>query len=78
MVDATGVDHAWGICTKYLTNWFNLDNARAAKRKFIEIVVIGKEFKPSFTPDRPEEVFQIMWEYHTKAGSLYHQQKEIR
>jgi hypothetical protein len=34
--------------------------------------------KPSFSPDRPDEVFQLIWEYHTQDGSKYHEEKEAK
>lgn len=61
-----GVDHNWGLCGKHLNNWFPYDSNRDVKKKFIEIALKGQSIKPSITPDDPEEVFKIIWEYHTK------------
>ena len=61
LVNSDGVTHRWGVCGKYLNNWFPLDNKRNLKNKFIEIKVKGKDIKPSITPDDPDRVFQILW-----------------
>ena len=28
LIDSEGVNHRWGVCGKYLNNWFNLDKKR--------------------------------------------------
>ena len=71
LVNSDGVTHRWGVCGKYLNNWFPLDNERKNKKKFIEIQIKGRKIKPSITPDEPEKVLQIIWENHTKEGSEY-------
>ena len=35
LIDTAGVTHRWGICGKYLNNWFPLDSERKNKQKFI-------------------------------------------
>lgn len=55
------MSHRWGICTKYLNNWFNLDNKRSGKKNFIGIKLKNRNVKPSFTPDDAQKVFQIIW-----------------
>ena len=71
LVSSEGVTHRWGICGKYLNNWFPLDGARKDKKKFIEIVLKGRKIRPSITPEDPEKVFQLIWENHTKDGAEY-------
>jgi len=71
MQDAEGVDHRWGLSTKYLNNWFPLDNDRKKKTKFIEFKIKGKNTKPSITPDDPQKVFKIIWETQTPEGKKY-------
>ena len=71
LVNSDGVTHRWGICGKYLNNWFPLDNERKNKKRFIEITLKGKKIKPSITPDDPEKVFQLIWENHTAEGLEY-------
>ena len=71
LVNSDGVTHTWGICGKYLNNWFPMDGSRKNKKKFIEIVLKGRKIKPSFTPEDPDKVFQIIWENHTKEGAEY-------
>ncbi len=66
-----GVTHRWGICTKYLNNWFPLDSKRGEKKKFLSIKLKNKDIKPSITPDDPEKVFQIIWENQTEQGRDY-------
>ncbi len=66
-----GVNHRWGICSKYLNNWFNLDSKRGEKKKFISIKMKDKNIKPSFTPNEPEKVLQIIWENQTIQGRDY-------
>jgi hypothetical protein len=40
--------------------------------------VRGHTIKPSITPDCPEVVFNLIWEYHTKDGLEYlHKCEEI-
>lgn len=68
MQSSEGVTHRWGVCSKYLNNWFPLDNNRKAKTKFIEIVLKGKRTRPSITPDSPEKVFELIWRLRTKEG----------
>jgi hypothetical protein len=71
MTSSEGVDHRWGICGKYLNNWFPLDSNRKNKTKFIEIVLKGRKTRPSITPDDPDKVFRIIWENHTPEGQKY-------
>jgi hypothetical protein len=68
MQSSEGVTHRWGVCPKYLNNWFPLDNHRKKKTKFIEFVLTGKKTRPSITPDYPEKVFQLIWQIRTKEG----------
>ncbi len=63
-----GAQHKWGICTKYLNNWFCFDSKRQNKTHFIAIKMKGRNVKPSFTPDDAQKVLQIIWEGHTKVG----------
>jgi hypothetical protein len=63
-----GATHSWGTCTKYMNNWFPLDRKRSGKKKFIALRIKNKNIKPSFTPDDPDKVFQIIWENHTPQG----------
>jgi hypothetical protein len=65
------VTHRWGICPKYLNNWFSLDRNRKNKTKFIELVIKGKKTRPSFTPDFPDKVFKIIWEVRTEEGQKF-------
>jgi len=65
MLDTEDVDHKWGLCGKYLNNWFPYDKNRDIKKKFIEIKLKGEKIRPSITPDEPERVFGLIWEYHT-------------
>jgi hypothetical protein len=71
LITTEGVTHRWGICGKYLNNWFPLDPSRKNKEKFIEITLKGKAIKPSITPDDPDKVLKIIWENHTKEGQQY-------
>lgn len=66
-----GVTHKWGVPTKYLNNWFPYDANRKKKNKFIEFRLKGRKMRPSITPDDPEKVFNIIWEYHTPEGQKY-------
>jgi hypothetical protein len=50
LISTDGVTHRWGICGKYLNNWFPYDNDRKNKKKFIEIVLKGRKTRPSITP----------------------------
>ena len=61
----------WGVCPTYLNNWFPYNSDRSNKKKFIEIKVRGSDIKPSITPDYPEIVLGLIWEYHTKDGLEY-------
>lgn len=71
LLDAEGVNHRWGTCGKYLNNWFPYDSERKNKKKFIEIVIKGRNTKPSITPDDPDKVFLIIWENFTPEGKEY-------
>ena len=66
--DLDGVSHRWGVCAKYLNNWFPLDSDRKKKTKFIELIVKGKKTRPSITPDDPEKVAKLIWEHYTIEG----------
>lgn len=68
MIDTDGVTHTWGVCPKYLNNWFHMDRNRKSKKKFIEISMKGRKIRPCITPDDPEKVFKIIWENHTPEG----------
>lgn len=35
MQSTEGVTHRWGVCPKYLNNWFPLDTNRKAKTQFL-------------------------------------------
>ncbi len=69
--NSEGVDHRWGICSKYLNNWFPYDGNRKSKTKFIEIVLKGKKTRPSITPDDPDKAAKIIWENFTPEGKAY-------
>lgn len=71
LLDSQGVTHRWGICGKFLNNWFPLDLHRFGKTKFIEIILKGKKTRPSITPQDPEKVFKIIWENFTPEGKEY-------
>jgi len=71
MINSEGVAHRWGLCGKYLNNWFPLDTDRKNKTKFIEIILKGRKTRPSITPDNPDKVFQIIWEKFTPEGKEY-------
>ena len=71
LLDTQEVDHKWGLCGKHLNNWFPYDSKRDLKKKFIEIVLKGEKIRPSITPDDPDLVFGLIWEYHTKEGQEY-------
>jgi len=64
-MDSAGVEHRWGLSSKYLNNWFPLDNDRKRKHKFIEFVLKGKKVHPSITPEDPDLVFKLIWENQT-------------
>lgn len=66
--DAAEVDHSWGVCGKYLNNWFPLDRTRKNKAKFIAIHTKGKNIIPSFTPEDPNKVLNIIYENFTDEG----------
>lgn len=66
-----GVEHRWGVCGKYLNNWFPYDGNRKAKTKFIEIILKGKKTRPSITPDDPEKAWKAIWENFTPEGKAY-------
>jgi hypothetical protein len=66
--DSVEAGHNWGICTKHLNSWFPLDRQRKSKKKFIAIYVKGKTIRPSFTPDEPQKVFNMIWENFTEEG----------
>jgi hypothetical protein len=68
MNSTDGVNHSWGLCSKYLNNWFNYDSKRKEKKKFISIKIKDKNIKPSITPDNSDKVFQIIWENQTDLG----------
>jgi hypothetical protein len=68
---AEGVDHRWGICGKFLNNWFPYDSERKGKDKFIEIILKGKKTRPSFTPDDPDKAFKVIWENFTLEGRAF-------
>lgn len=68
-----GVTHRWGVCRKFLNNWFPLDQNRKSKTKFIEIVLKGKKTRPSITPDFPEKVVDLILKSRTQEG-----QKELK
>lgn len=55
-----GVNHRWGVCGKYLNNWFPYDGNRKNKTKFIEIIEKGKKIRSSITPDDPDLAFKIL------------------
>ena len=61
LMSSEGVTHRWGICSKYLNNWFPIDSNRKNKTKFIEIKLKGRNTKPSITHDDPDKVFRIIW-----------------
>jgi len=71
LLDSEGVTLSWGICGKYLNNWFPMQTGRKNKTKFIEITIKGKKIKPSFSPDHPQKLFQIIWEHFTPEGKKY-------
>lgn len=78
MHDSKGVEHRWGICGKYLNNWFPIDIDRKLKNKFIEIVLKGKKTKPSITPKNPERVFAILWEKLTPEGRAAVEERKLK
>ena len=61
LIPTDGVEHRWGVCTKYLNNWFPLDSKRKQKKHFIEVILKGKKTKPSFTPEDPQKCFEVLW-----------------
>ena len=71
LVPLNGVKHRWGINSKFLNNWFPLDNHRNQKEKFIEIRLKGKKTRPSLTPDLPDQVFQILWQNFNPEGQKF-------
>jgi len=71
LIDSEEVNHRWGVCRKYLNNWFPLDTERKNRTKFIELKVKGRKIRPSITPIDPEKVFQIIWENYTPEGKDY-------
>lgn len=66
--DGIGAGQNWGLCTKYLNNWFPLDRSRKNKLKFVAIHMKGKKIIPSFTPEDPEKVIQVIYENFTEEG----------
>lgn len=71
LLSSEGVTHRWGVCGKYLNNWFPLDSERKNKNKFIEIILKGRKTRPSITPDDPDKVFRLIWENYTPEGKEY-------
>ena len=71
LYSSEGVAHRWGVCGKYLNNWFPYDGNRKNKTKFIEIILKGGKTRPSITPDDPDAAFKIIWENFTKEGRDY-------
>ncbi len=71
LIDSEGVNHKWGVSTKYLNNWFPYDTDRKKKTKFVEFRLKGRKMRPSITADDPDKVFKIIWEYHTPEGKKY-------
>ena len=61
LIPTDGVEHRWGVCGKYLNNWFPLDSDRKLKKHFIEVVLKGKKTRPSFTPEDPQKCFEVLW-----------------
>ncbi len=51
-----------------MNNWFPLDRSRKNKLKFIAVQMKGKKILPSFTPEDPEKVLQIIFENFTEEG----------
>jgi hypothetical protein len=68
--DGTGAAQSWGLCTRYMNNWFPLDKKRKEKLtpKFIGVHVKGKKIIPSFTPEDPEKVINLIYENFTEEG----------
>ncbi len=75
LISAEGVNHKWGVSTRYLNNWFPLDTDRKKKEKFIEIRLKGKKMRPSITPEDVDKVFRIIWETQTVDGQKYIEQQ---
>jgi len=46
------------------------------KTKLIEIKVKGEEIRPSITPDYPDIVSGLLWEYTTEEGTEYRKKCE--
>ena len=76
LIPTEGVEHRWGICGKYLNNWFPLDTERKTKKHFIEVVLKGKKTRPSFTPEDPQKAFKILWERLTPEGQAQKQKEK--
>jgi hypothetical protein len=53
MESSEGVQHTWGVTSKWLNNWFPFDSNRKKKTKFIYFVIKDKKILPSITPDDP-------------------------
>lgn len=71
LIKNDGLTHRWGITRKYLNNWFNYDDIRKCRTKFVEITLKGRRIKPSITPNDPDKVFEIIWANHTPEGKEY-------
>ena len=71
LVPSNGAVHRWGVSSKFLNNWFPLDNHRTHKTKFIEFRLKGKKMRPSITPEDPDKVFQIIWQNFNEEGKKY-------
>ena len=60
LVDATEVNHLWGVTTAFMNGWFHLDGERKSKAKYICVKMKNKNIRPCLTPTDPIGVFNIL------------------
>jgi hypothetical protein len=60
MLPAKNIDHAWGTCSTYTDNWFNLDSNRHRKESLVEFHLKEGGLKPTITPENPKAVIEIL------------------
>ena len=64
--------HRWGIIAKtHLSNWFNYDDIRRIRGKYLEFKLKGRKIMPSITCNDPEQVKEIIWANCTLEGREY-------
>ena len=70
--DGRKVNLIWGFTSRFLNNWFHMDNSRDNKDRFLSIELKGSYLRPALTPQNIDNVFNILRKHfaNTKRKSV--------